>query len=152
MPQVSRILVAIDGSDTSFKAADMAIQIAEKYQAELFALYVVVSATGYDYSMFATIAPTDAVIRQILAEAREAAQKWFDEVEKKARLRNIAVKSEVIVSPTSVGSAIINYAEDKNIDILVVGTRGMTGFKKLLLGSVASSVVTYSSCPVLVVK
>jgi nucleotide-binding universal stress UspA family protein len=49
-------------------------------------------------------------------------------------------------------AAIVEYAEDKNIDLIVVGSRGMSGFKKLLLGSVASGVVTYAHCPVLVVK
>jgi len=44
------------------------------------------------------------------------------------------------------------YAEEKQIDLIVMGTRGRTGFKKLLLGSTASSVVTYSHCTVMVVK
>src|SRR6187200_1372457 len=43
-------------------------------------------------------------------------------------------------------------AKENNIDLIVIGTRGRTGFKKLLLGSVASHVVTYAHCPVLVVK
>src|SRR5215831_9923722 len=42
--------------------------------------------------------------------------------------------------------------EENNIDLIVIGTRGRSGFKKLLLGSVASHVVTYAHCPVLVVK
>jgi nucleotide-binding universal stress UspA family protein len=47
---------------------------------------------------------------------------------------------------------IVEYAENKNINLIVVGTRGISGFKKLLLGSVASGIVTYAHCPVLVVK
>jgi Universal stress protein family len=47
---------------------------------------------------------------------------------------------------------IVDYAEDKGIDLIVIGTRGKSGFKKMLLGSVASKVVTYAHCPVLVVK
>ena len=47
---------------------------------------------------------------------------------------------------------LLEYAEEKRIDLIVVGTRGRSGFKKLLLGSIASSVVTYAHCPVLVVK
>jgi nucleotide-binding universal stress UspA family protein len=46
----------------------------------------------------------------------------------------------------------VKYAEDKEIDLIVVGTRGRTGIKKILLGSVASGVVTYAHCPVIVVK
>jgi nucleotide-binding universal stress UspA family protein len=44
------------------------------------------------------------------------------------------------------------WHEDKDVDLIVVGTRGKSGFKKLLLGSVASGVVTYAHCPVMVVK
>lgn len=47
---------------------------------------------------------------------------------------------------------IVKYAEEKEIDLIVVGTRGRTGIKKILLGSVASGVVTYAHCPVIVVK
>jgi nucleotide-binding universal stress UspA family protein len=51
-----------------------------------------------------------------------------------------------------VSGAIVNYAEDTDTDLIVVGTRGRSGFKRLLLGSVASDVVTYAHCPILVVK
>ena len=61
------------------------------------------------------------------------------------------IKSEVI-SSTNIAEAIVDYAEEKNFRLIVIGTRGKSGFKKLLLGSVASSVVTYAHCPVLVVK
>jgi nucleotide-binding universal stress UspA family protein len=47
---------------------------------------------------------------------------------------------------------ILEYAEEQKIDLIVVGTRGRTGFKKLLLGSIASSIVTYAHCHVIVVK
>jgi nucleotide-binding universal stress UspA family protein len=46
----------------------------------------------------------------------------------------------------------VDYAEKNKVDLIVVGTRGRSGFTKLLLGSVASGVVTYASCPVMVVK
>jgi nucleotide-binding universal stress UspA family protein len=55
------------------------------------------------------------------------------------------------VSTTTVDS-ILDYTEDKDVDLIVIGTRGRSGIKKLLLGSTASGVVTYSSCPVIVVK
>jgi nucleotide-binding universal stress UspA family protein len=51
-----------------------------------------------------------------------------------------------------VGYAIVNYAESQSIDLIVIGTRGRTGLRKMLLGSVASDVVTYTHCPVLVVR
>jgi Universal stress protein family len=59
----------------------------------------------------------------------------------------------VLPWPTlSVEGAIADYAKDQYTDLIVVGARGRSGFIKLLLGSVASKVVTYAKCPVLVVK
>ena len=48
--------------------------------------------------------------------------------------------------------SIVEYAEEHKIDLIVVGTRGMSGIKKMLLGRTASGVVTYAHCPVTVVK
>jgi nucleotide-binding universal stress UspA family protein len=49
-------------------------------------------------------------------------------------------------------AATVDYAEKEHIDLIVIGTRGRTGITRMLLGSVASGVVTYAHCPVLVVK
>ena len=66
--------------------------------------------------------------------------------------KNVGVKTDIIVSVTSVVKEIAVYAKKNNIDVIVVGSRGMSGFKKMLLGSVASGVVTFAHCPVIVVK
>lgn len=62
------------------------------------------------------------------------------------------METKVISSGYSVGQVIVDLAEKESVDLIVVGTRGMTGFKKMLLGSVALEVVTYSDCSVMVVK
>lgn len=66
--------------------------------------------------------------------------------------KEVTVKSDVLIKYTSVVKEILDYAEKHKIDLIITGSRGMTGFKKMLLGSVASGVVTYAHCPVLVVK
>jgi nucleotide-binding universal stress UspA family protein len=62
------------------------------------------------------------------------------------------LKTQVVVSPLSVTGSIVQYAERENIDLIVVGTRGRSGFKRLLLGSTASGIVTHAHCPVMVVR
>ncbi len=61
------------------------------------------------------------------------------------------IETHIIISQSTVKS-ILDFAEEKNVDLIVLGTRGRSGIKKLLLGSTASGIVTYSSCPVIVVK
>jgi nucleotide-binding universal stress UspA family protein len=159
----SKILVGIDGSEISMKAAVYAIDIANRKtngvgNVQLIGL-AVLDLTKISSSFFATASGYYGA--KELEEKRKEAQQWLDKVEKLAveensdnnDVNNIQFKSEIIEDPTSkVGSAIVDYAERENIDLIVIGTRGRTGFKKMLLGSVASDVVTYAHCPVLVVK
>jgi nucleotide-binding universal stress UspA family protein len=55
-------------------------------------------------------------------------------------------------SSLSVVGEIVNYAENEHVDVIVIGTRGQSEFKKLLIGSISSGVVTYSPCTVIVVR
>ena len=63
-----------------------------------------------------------------------------------------SINSIIIERSTSIERTIIEYAEREKVDLIIVGSKGKTGIKKLLLGSVASAVVTHSHCPVLVIK
>jgi nucleotide-binding universal stress UspA family protein len=61
-------------------------------------------------------------------------------------------ETAIIEAETSAASTIVDYAESENVDLLVIGSKGRTGLKKMLVGSTASEVVKYSHCPVLVVR
>jgi nucleotide-binding universal stress UspA family protein len=63
--------------------------------------------------------------------------------------KNIKVRTQLIASPSVVGG-IVDFADEENIDLIVVGTKGRSGLKKLLLGSVASGIVKYAHCPVMI--
>ena len=151
----SKILVAIDGSDQSIKAAEYAIDIAKRYSAQLIAL-TVFDISKVRYSSSAFIAPPVHALEEIERMQKEA-QQWFDHVGKlieqeKEDNNNIIQLTSQIEESMSVPDTIIDYAENQNIDLIVVGSRGRSDFKKLLLGSVASTIVTYATCPVLVTK
>lgn len=141
----SRILVAIDGSDVSMKAADYAIALAQNNSAEILAVNVV------DLSSIFKMLPRDTK-EQLIKIGRLEADRMLDSVIDMARQNGIKIKTEIIESSISAADAIIKYAKEKNIDLVVVGTRGRSGMSKTLLGSVASKLVTYSPCAVLVVK
>jgi nucleotide-binding universal stress UspA family protein len=145
----SKMLVAIDGSDASMDAADYAIFISKEYNAELlYALHVIHPAeVDLSFGQIKEMPPSSYYIVNINKEA----QKYLDKVKLRANEKNVQIKTEVIAS-TNVAGGIVDYAEDKDVDLIVVGTRGKSGFKKVLLGGVAGNVVTYAHCPVLVVK
>jgi nucleotide-binding universal stress UspA family protein len=155
--EISKILVAIDGSEHSIKAADLALEMAKKESIsaqkignELTALTVLDVSKPRRFLSSFIAAPTYGL--RELEEERNAAKHWMDAVRKKAEERKIPFRSEIIEGLVSAEATIVDYAESHQIDLIVVGTRGRTGFSKVLLGSVASRVVEYAHCSVVVVK
>jgi nucleotide-binding universal stress UspA family protein len=149
----SKILVGIDGSEYSRNAVNYALDLAVKDGSELFLLAIVPSKVhhGDSSGVFGMVSPS------YFDEYKKEAEKWFEEIinhiNKETTIDTTTkVKSEVITTPFSTPASILNYAEERDVDLIVIGTRGNSGLKKMLLGSVASDVVTYSYCPVLVVK
>lgn len=139
---ISKILVAIDGSEASMDAADYAISMSKVYDAELYALHVIRA----DVDLFGPHETSEFMTRM-----RNEGEKYLNKVKLNANEKNIQIKTEII-SSINIAGGIVDYAEENNIDLIVIGTRGRSGFKKLLLGSVASHVVTYAHCPVMAVK
>jgi nucleotide-binding universal stress UspA family protein len=143
----SRILVAIDGSDVSMKAADTAITLAKKNTAKLLVISAIDPAFGGPY-----MTDFGDYNKYAKKRAKEEAEKWFEEIRQNGRENKVEVETEIIDPKPSIAGSIVNYADHKKIDLIVVGSTGRTGFKRLLLGSVARDVVTYATCPVLVIK
>jgi len=139
----SKVLVAVDGSEYSMNAAEYAISITRQYGSQLIALHVITS----DVSTVAS-----AFLPQ-MDEIKKNAQEYFDKIRRKGDEANwdIQLRTELIASPSEVGG-IIDFTEKENIDLIVVGTKGRSGLKKLLLDSVASGIVNYAHCPVMIVK
>jgi nucleotide-binding universal stress UspA family protein len=82
---------------------------------------------------------------------REAALEWLKQIEEAVRKKGIRIKSEIL-DGDSKAEVIIGYASEKGVDLIVVGSRGLTGFKRFLLGSVANALVGNAPCPVMVVR
>jgi nucleotide-binding universal stress UspA family protein len=141
----SRVVVAVDGSDYSMKAADYAINLAKNTGAEIIALNIIDIS-----SIFRMLPPTTK--KELNDIGKQEARRMFQDVEEMAKKRGVEMRTEIIETSESVADAMIRYAEKKKIDLIVVGTKGKSGMTKALLGSVASKIVTYSPCPVLVVR
>lgn len=147
--KITKILVAIDGSDHSFKAANYSLDLASSFGAQVYAVTVTYIPANENVSQ-------KQILGKALVEDRGSAmhdsELWFDKFIDQAKDYKISLKTELLNSTRPVDYVILEYAEENDIDLIILGTKGRTGFKKLLLGSVASSVVSYSHCPVLVVK
>lgn len=131
----AKILVAVDGSQPSMNAAVRAITLANEYQARLTGLYVVPSNIGYGYLDDNTLSEWPAEIRRIISNAITKGEGYLDSIKEKAIENAIQFESKVILGGSSVVRAIIEYAENNDMDLIVMGTIGISGFKRLLLGT-----------------
>jgi nucleotide-binding universal stress UspA family protein len=140
-------MVAIDGSEHSLKAAEYALDVAKSFGAELYAVTVTSVPESYHLKQEDVLNKSGEMDYRM-----KDAKMWLEKFNQAAKLDNIELKTELINSHRPIDYVILEYAEQKNVDLIVLGTRGRSGFRKLLLGSTASSVVTYAHCPVMVVK
>lgn len=142
-----KILVAVDGSDVANGAFESALQLAKAENAQLFALYVIeypkfyMPDAGYD--------PTP-IYDMLVAEGKLIVRKVHD------RLKQEGIKgqSEAIDNfntGNTTAEQIQNTADVFQADLVVLGTHGRSGFKRLMLGSVAEAFIRISTRPVLLV-
>jgi nucleotide-binding universal stress UspA family protein len=154
-----KIIVPLDGSEFSFRAADYAINLARLTDAEIICIHVVVDLPYIEY-----MRPGIITVSRYIEEARKQAEEWYSQVRRIAegkkgegeeggdRRGDIKITSDTIFNPPSIAESIISYAAEQKADLIVIGTRGRGGLKRLVLGSVASGVVSHATCPVLVVR
>lgn len=146
--QIRKVLVPIDGSEHSIKAAKYATRIAKVDNAELFCIHVITPGIPYGYAT-----PAASTVHQYDEEIKDKINSWFDEVRNIAKNECIPdVKTDIFVDVKSVIDSILDYATTKEIDLIVVGTKGRTGLKRLLMGSIAIGILHHAQCPVLLVK
>ena len=158
LKKIRKIMLPIDGSATSMKAARIGISLSKKFRSDLIGL-TVIDLMSLPYGYFLT-QPGTRSHDNMLEEKRTEAKKWLDKIERsmleavgESQASKGQFRSEIIEDPFSrVESAIINYAESEGVDLIVMGTRGRSSFKRILLGSVASGVLSYAHCPVMTVR
>ncbi len=138
-----KILVPTDGSDGARKAAKEGFALADALDAEVHVISVVDTELVNTTTYTGTSPKNEARLKK---RAREHVDALADEAEK----RGLSV---VRATPKGVpASRIVGYAEDEEIDLVVMGTAGRGGFKRALIGSVADKVVRTSPVPVVTVR
>jgi len=135
------VLVPTDGSTASEDAIEHAIDLAAKYGATLHALYVVDAGT---YSSLEAAA--DVVADELRAEGTEAVEAIA------AQAEDAGVTAETAIETGIVHRSIVDYVDNEDIDLVVMGTHGRTGVGRFLLGSVAEKVIRTADAPVMTVR
>ena len=143
--EIKKILVPIDGSECSLETTKYATRIAKDENAQLYCIHVMTSVP-YGIANAPAIEEYSRIFEQKV-------QSWFDKVRDMAKNECIPdLKTETFTDVNSVVGSIIDYATSKNIDLIVIGTRGRTGLKRFFMGSVANGVVQHAHCSVLLVR
>jgi nucleotide-binding universal stress UspA family protein len=147
---IKRVLVAVDSSENAQKALEAAVDLAKGLKAELRVAHVVYIPTLFwSMGVPGSAVPTD----KIEEDAETSARELLGKAVKFAKDSGVAdAKDELVTDLVSPYQGIVQLAEHDDADVIVIGTRGNGGFKKLLLGSVANSVLHYAGCSVLVTK
>jgi nucleotide-binding universal stress UspA family protein len=139
------IVIATDGSENTQKAISYGIEIAKLSGATVHALYVV-DTSSFSSIPMSTEGGWEAMYEILKAEGGKA----VSEVKKQGEAAGVEVR-EVVLEGHPVNE-IIEFAENNDVDLIVLGTLGKTGFDRFLLGSVAEKVVRSSHVPVMVVR
>jgi len=134
-----RIVVAVDGSREGGKTVPAAIELATHFGSAVTVVHAR-EHTKYEGSDvdLGPEQPAEELVAAVLARFRAAG------VEARGEIRR--------VSPGETAEQIVKVAADMNADLIVMGTRGMTEWKSMLLGGVANKVIHHSHCPVLLVR
>ncbi|TQR72085.1 universal stress protein [Acinetobacter sp. RF14B] len=140
------ILVPIDGSEISYAAVDKAVELAKAFNSKVTVVQVL-ALDPYIAAEYITAAQTNDLIER----ARTSILKTLEEA--KARFSNAGLEVETqLLEGQVIYSEIAKAAQSLNADLIVIGSHGRTGFKKLFLGSVAQSVLGQADIPVMVVR
>jgi len=147
MSAYSRILVAVDGSDAANRGLREAIRLAKDERAQLVILHIV-----DEYYAFA-VPEAGAVAANVVPQLRESGKKVLAKAEAVAAKQGI--KAKTVLRETVGGAAaeeIVSEAKKQRVDLIVLGTHGRRGVRRMVLGSDAEQVVRTSKVPVLLVR
>ncbi len=143
------IVVAVDGSDHAAKAAELAIDLAKRYDAKLYALSVYrhYSQLESSHSMVRTRDVPESPDATLSALAREAAD-WVVEKGRDSGLGGV----EPVVRRGPAARTIVEFAKEKGVDAVILGSRGLGDITGMLLGSVSHKVNSLAGCTCITVK
>jgi nucleotide-binding universal stress UspA family protein len=143
---VNKILMPIDRSGYNRKIVAYAISLSKAWGAEITAIHIIYVGHGVGYSR------NEATKRGRAQEAKRPAEDLLNEIALLATKEGVRLKKDVIEENDTVGKAIIEYAKKNDMDVIVIGTKGMTAVEEYFFGSVAKEVIHHAHCPVFAIR
>ncbi|RLI42102.1 universal stress protein [Candidatus Bathyarchaeota archaeon] len=157
-PLFKKILVPLDGSEHSLRALEIAVQIAKKFEAKITLIHVysvgirpvvMPEPTTLTPIGVPVMAPTD--VSKVAEATRKAGAAILADGEEKVKAEGIEDVETLLKEGHSV-QEIVKTAKEGSFDLIVIGARGISKIREIILGSVSDGVVHNAPCPVLVVK
>jgi nucleotide-binding universal stress UspA family protein len=151
------ILVGLDGSEQSLKALETAIQIAKKFNGKLTLIHVysvavrpIIVPEPSTFSPAGVSVITAEEVSRVAEAAREAGRQVLAEGEQKVKAEKVQVETKLVEGHAV--QEIVRVAKEGKFDLIVIGAKGISKIRELLLGSVTDGVIHHAARPVLVVK
>jgi len=141
------IVVGTDGSDTAKEAVRQSVELARSVCAELLLVSAYQPVSRVSVNRETAQAPEDA---QWMVSAREDVATLLSEAARTAEESGVPVQT--FQRQGDPADAILDVAEERDADLIVVGNKGMTGAKRFLLGSVPNRVSHHAPCSVLIIR
>lgn len=141
---MNNILVPYDFTNFGDLAFDKAMEIAKKFDSKL----TLISVIGSDID---TSGMSLSRAEEAHDESENKAKEDLNKLKNSNIVENVPISVEIVHNSSS-SDGILLFAEKNNTDLIVMGSHGRSGFKKVVLGSVASNVVAKAQCPVMIVK
>ena len=150
-PTVKKILVAIDKSGYKDKITVYAVMLAKVLGADVTAIHVLdKSSLGFVGGLLSYY--RGGKIEVYVDALKKQAEELLAEAEVLGKKEGVRMNVEVLMHSPSIAEGIIDYAKRNDMDLIVVGTKGLTGVEKFLIGSVASNVIAHAHCPVMAIR
>jgi nucleotide-binding universal stress UspA family protein len=140
-----RLLIPVDGSKSSIKAARFGLRLAGHENCEVIAVHVIDEENAADLALY-----SDRPVEEILERMRRSGESYIEEIQEIARRHRVRFASEVLVGIPH--RALLALTAEREADLIVMGTVGRKGPRRVLIGSVTERLIEQSPVPVLVVK
>ncbi len=140
---LKKIVIAFDGSQEAYKALDFALKLTKECPLKEREIIVLSVAQPPE--------PADIIeVKAVIDNAIEYYKREYEKINEIAKDFGIQIKTKILVGHPA--DQIVRYASENNVDLIVIGQRGLSKIERWLLGSVSRRVATYATCPVVIVK